>query len=797
MLASQSTARASVLTDQSGTITSWNAASLALFGREAASALGQPLSSLLAPESARECRDYWPQLLKVNSTLRVKIRRPDERLRPALMSIVPQCDDQGKGIGCVAAFTTLLERRVSETLIVGQTPLAKIVDALAGTFYVINRAGNFVLWNTKLEQVVEMTPRQLRNARAVEMFDPADRPAVAEKIRRVFELGEEIVVEARYVSSNGVSTPYLMCGTRVSCRGVYYLCGMGLDTTERHAQEAQLRLRERALHAASNGIVIARCDGHDTPIEYVNPAFERISGYRAEEAQGRDCRFMAAPGLDDDERVRLREAVLARRSERVVFRNRRKNGELFWNELAITPVHDEYGLATHFIGVINDVTANKQRTDDLEHEVNHDALTGLANRNLMWDRLEQALHLAQRNKTMVATVLVDLNGFKQINDTHGHDAGDEVLVAVARRLQGAVRDVDTVARLSGDEFVLVLTNQPSLRFTVNMTERLRHSLSQPVLVNNVEIAASASMGVSIFPHDGASPFELVRAADAAMYHAKGQGKSDIYFFSEDMKTTSDAKQRQEMQLRTALEREELFVVFQPRLCLRSGRLVAVEALARWLHPEQGLLLPGEFLPDAEENGLIVQIGERVLDGACHLLRELRSRQQDEVSVSVNASYREFSQPGYLDRIAAKLKQFEVPPERLEVEFKEDDLVRNLELSSVLADGLGRLGIRMAIDNFGDGVTSLSYLHRHRAAHIKLNRQALLTIGHGSEEEALVKTLIDIGHDLRIGVVAQGIETLDQLNFVTASGCDEIQGRYVSEPLTRDGLRRLMAGGLPA
>ena len=791
MIASQAIARAAILTDQDGRIVTWNAASEALFGQAAKAVLGQPLVSLLTLEAGHQCLADWPHLPLENSTVRIKIKAAGARSRAALLTLVPQTNGAGQPAGCVASFATLVEQRLSDAMVVGQTPLANIVGALAGTFYVINGAGRFVLWNSRLEEVVGMTPEQLRGANAVDMFDPADRPAVAEKIREVFEEGTEVVVEARYVGRHGARTPYLTCCTRVACRGVYYLCAMGLNTSQRHAQEGQLRLRERALHAASNGIVIARCNGADTPIEYVNPAFERISGYSAEEVLGRDSRFMGAPGLDNDERARLRAAVLARRGERVVFRNCRKNGEIFWNELAITPVHDEYGAVTHFIGIINDVTASKQRTDDLEHEVNHDALTGLASRNLMWDRLEQALHLALRNKTMVATVLVDLDGFKQINDTHGHEAGDEVLVAVARRLQSAVRDVDTVARLSGDEFVLILTNQPSLRFTVNMAERLRQSLAQPVLFDGTEIAVSASMGAAIYPHDGTTPFELVRAADAAMYHTKARGKGDLYFFSEDMKSSSDARQRMEAQLRVALERDELVVLFQPRYCMRSGRLLALEALVRWRHPEHGMLLPAEFLPDAEENGLILPIGERVLDGACHLLDELRQRRLDDVAVSLNASYREYSQPGYVARLGERLNAFQLPPRCLEVEFREDDLVRNLDLGGVIADDMARLGTRMAIDHFGEGITSLGYLHRYRAAHIKLNQQAVRGVGHGGEPEALVKTLIDIGHDLHIGVVAQGIETADQLSFLKANGCDEMQGRYVSDPLSRESLRRLL------
>ena len=315
-----------------------------------------------------------------------------------------------------------------------------------------------------------------------------------------------------------------------TCHGRHYLCAMGLDISGQRAQDQRLRLCERALHAASNGLVITRCAGADNPVEYANPAFERITGYSAAEIIGRDPRFMAAPGLDGSERERLRQAMRERREVNVVFRNRRKNGEIFWNDLTVTPVDDGHAKVSHCIGVITDVTAAMQRTAHLEHEVNHDPLTGLANRTLLWDRLEQAIHLAQRNKSLVATVLIDLNGFKQINDTLGHEAGDAVLTVVARRLQALVRESDTVARLSGDEFVLVLVNQPSLRFTLRMVERLRAGMSRQASVNGVDIAVGASMGVSVYPHDGANAKELIRAADTAMYHAKAAKKNEVHFF---------------------------------------------------------------------------------------------------------------------------------------------------------------------------------------------------------------------------------------------------------------------------
>ncbi len=382
----------------------------------------------------------------------------------------------------------------------------------------------------------------------------------------------------------------------------------------------------------------------------------------------------------------------------------RKNGELFWNDLSITPVRDEHGDTTHFIGVIMDVTATKQRTAHLEHEVNHDPLTGLANRNLLWDRLEQALHMAHRQKSMIAILLIDLNNFKNINDTYGHEAGDMVLKVVARRLQASVRDSDTVARLSGDEFVLVLVNQPSLRFTLRMIERLRQGLTQPVSFMHKEIEVGASLGVAVYPHDGLTSADLVRSADVAMYHAKATGRNEIYFFSNDMKSTTEARQRFDAGMSHAIERDELFMLYQPCIDARSGKVASFEALLRWRHPEQGVLLPSAFLPEAEENGRIVEFGAWVLDQACAFLRDLKELGVTDVPVTVNISAREYGQHDFVANIAARLKAFGLPPESLQIELREETLIRNPGQVRDLAKQLRQLGLTLSIDEFGQGMT---------------------------------------------------------------------------------------------
>jgi diguanylate cyclase (GGDEF)-like protein/PAS domain S-box-containing protein len=793
MFSSDPAASAAFMTDESGTVITWNDSCERLFGIGAPAILGHAMGQLLKDDSAQEWPERWSELAQQAqfAALTVGLRCAGATEFCASLTLAPQYDAGGEFRGCVAAVTTVLECNAPESEQVARTPLSSLVNMVPGTFYVVNREGRFVLWNRTLERVTEMTPDELAATNVLDLFELDQRPLIAENIRKVFEEGAEVKVESEYLAKSGRELPYLLCGARIRCDDSYYLFGMGIDISERRAQEQKLRLHERALNAASNGIVITRCEGSDNPVEYANPAFERITGYAADEIIGRDCRFMAAAGMDANERAEVHTALAERHAVNVVFRNMRKNGELFWNDLNITPVRDEHGEVTHFIGIINDVTATKQRTAHLEHEVNHDALTGLANRNLMWDRLSQALHLATRNKSLVATVLIDLNNFKSINDTFGHEAGDVVLKVVARRLEASLRDSDTVARLSGDEFVLVLANQPSLRFTLRMVERLRQGLTMPVAFNQKQIPVGASIGVAVFPHDGATVTELVRAADVAMYHAKATGRDEMHFFSTDMKTATEAKQRLETALRQALDQDELFLVYQPRFDLGSGRVTAFEALLRWRHPQEGVLLPAAFLTEAEESGLIVQIGDRVLDQACRFVRELRDLGFADLPVAINASQREYSQHDFVARIAERLIEFGLAPGSIEIELREDGLVRNPGLGRDVAAQMRSLGLPLSVDEFGIGICGLSYLQQLAADHVKLAKSAVHAITDGGPGSTIARTLIDIGHNLNMSVIGEAVETRAQMEFLRANGCDQIQGAWLSDPLAADAARQML------
>ena len=693
--------------------------------------------------------------------------------------------------GGVVAPPGLTEREQLE-----RTPLGEIMNLLPGTFFLINAIGKLVLWNSWVEQSTQLSHAELEAIDATDLFALDERQKVASSIVEVLKNGGPVVVEAGLVAKSGKATPFLFTGSRFILNGQAYVCGMGLDISVRRLQEERLRLGERALHASSNGIFIVRCTELSTPVVYVNPAFERITGYRSADMLGRDsenmCGFMRIPGLDDSEHIQVRSAIAERRETRVTYRNVRKSGEIFWNDLTVAPVANERGVVTHFIGVINDVTESKQRNSFLEHEINHDGLTGLANRALLWDRLEQALHMAQRNKSLVAVILVDLDNFKVINDTWGHEAGDEVLKAVAHKMLGSVRESDTVARLGGDEFVLLLANQPSLRYTLRMIERLRRDMSSAVTVNHKEIVVQSSMGVSVFPHDGATAGELIRSADTAMYHAKLGGRNEVQFFSHAMKVATDAKQKLEQYMRHAIERDEMFLVFQPKLSLLTEKIVGAEALLRWRHPDQGVLLPAAFLLDAEENGLIVPVGEWVLDQVCKALQRLKALGYEDLVMSMNVSFREFSQRGYIELLSNKLSEAKVAPGNFELEITEANLLRNAELTQGVFAQVGRLGIKLTVDEFGAGVSSLENLQQLPVTSLKIYKAFVGRINTDQASDMIAKTIIGIGHLMNKGVVGEGVETPDQRDFLKLNGCDQVQGNYFSQPILLPAFEQLLA-----
>ncbi|MBI2312637.1 MAG: EAL domain-containing protein [Betaproteobacteria bacterium] len=570
---------------------------------------------------------------------------------------------------------------------------------------------------------------------------------------------------------------------------LYLLIDRGLSA-ERIAAQA-VRLRDRAIESSTNAIIITDHARRDDPIVYVNPAFEQITGYARDEVLGKNCRFLTRDDRQQLELDTLREAIREEREGRVVLRNYRKDGSLFWNDLHIAPVRDEDGRVTHFVGVQNDITELKRYQEDLEHQANYDVLTGLPNRNLLRDRVRQAIAYSQRYGHLVAVAFLDLDHFKFVNDSLGHNVGDALLRTVAERLRACVRDADTVARYGGDEFVLVLFDQPSEEHISSVLQRVITSVSKPFQVGDRDFLLTCSGGCSLHPQDGTDEETLLKNADAAMYRAKELGRNNFQFFTPEMNARVTERLSLEASLRRALERDELFLEFQPQVELATGRVIGAETLVRWNHPDLGCVPPSRFIALAEETGLIVGIGEWILDRALRQNKAWHEAGLPRLPVSVNMSARQSRHYDLVRTVAVALADSGIEPRYLELEITESMVVHGAEEFIAILERLGALGVQLAIDDFGTGYSSLSYLRRFPVDRLKVDQSFVRHVTAAAADARITQTIITLGHNLKLKVIAEGVETREQLEFLRASHCDEIQGYYFSKPLSAADYEKLL------
>jgi len=435
----------------------------------------------------------------------------------------------------------------------------------------------------------------------------------------------------------------------------------------------------------------------------------------------------------------------------------------------------------------------KRYQEQLEHQANYDALTGLPNRNLLLDRLKQAV-FAQRHVRSIALVFIDLDHFKFINDSLGHNAGDKLLQHMAERLRSVVRDGDTVSRLGGDEFILILNDQHNEEIIFRAMQRIITKLSEPVSIDGHELYVTCSAGISLHPQDGPDIETLLKNADAAMYRAKERGRNNFQFYTSEMNQLVNERLALESSLRRALERREFLLHYQPKVDLRTGAIVGAEALVRWQHPEWGLMYPDRFISLAEETGLIVPIGEWVLRTACEQNRAWQDAGLRPVTVSVNLSARQFRQKALFKTVAQILSETGLRPQHLEMELTESMVMHNAEAAITILKKLKEIGVQLSVDDFGTGYSSLSYLKSLPIGILKIDRSFVRDIiaRGGRDGGILAQAIISLGHSLKLKVVAEGVESEAQLKFLKAHRCDETQGYYFSKPVPPEECGRLLA-----
>lgn len=442
--------------------------------------------------------------------------------------------------------------------------------------------------------------------------------------------------------------------------------------------------------------------------------------------------------------------------------------------------------------IVRDITERKEAEERISHMAHHDALTGLPNRSLLDDRIRQAMLYAQRNNRHVTVVFMDLDNFKLINDTLGHKAGDELLKTVAQRMVQSVRQTDTVVRLGGDEFVLVLVEQADPTDSVTpVLHKIREAIAEPIHIEGQTLEVTSSMGLASYPEDGTDSETLLMNADAAMYQAKAAGRNNYQFYTAEMNTRIHARLAMQEGIRHALERNEFFLEYQPQVDLQSGRIVGAEALIRWKHPQRGTVSPAEFIALAEETGQIVPIGAWVLQAACSQIKAWQEAGMPAVVVSVNVSARQFKENNLIHQVNTALAQSGLEPGYLELEVTESMIMQNVQQAVAIMKELQAMGVQLSIDDFGTGYSNLSALKSFPISRLKLDRSFVRDLPHDEDDKAIAKGVISLGHELHLRVLAEGVETAEQLAFLRENGCDEMQGYVFSRPVAADKFAALL------
>ncbi len=671
------------------------------------------------------------------------------------------------------------------------------IQSLPGVFYMFDATGSMVRWNESFASLTGYQPDELKKMQALQFVTEADRPAVAEAIRRIFEDGLETSLEANMLRRDGGSIPYSFHGRPLDIAGKRFCLGVGRDITERKKAEREINRAKERLDLALVGSNLAIWDWDLVANQvHFSDGWDTLLGSKPTDKPG--VEFTGEEVLswnhpDDHERFRA-ALVAAAKGETADFQCEYRvpglDREWVWMQSnGKVAERDASGRAVRMTGTTSNITKRKIAEDRVEFLATRDPLTGLPNRMLLNDRLEQGVANAARKRSRLAFMFIDLDRFKTINDSLGHDVGDELLKRVSARLSACVRASDTVARLGGDEFAVILENLPGgsgeedQEGAQHVADKMIASLAAPIMINGQHLTTSCSIGIGIYPLDGQDPQTLMKHADVAMYDAKAKGRNNYQFFSHEMNSRAQERLSIENFLRTALRRNELLLYYQPRVSFLTGHVTGMEALIRWQHPRRGLIEPDKFIGVAEDSGLIVPIGEWVLEHSFRQIAEWREKTGRDLQLAVNLSVGQMFDGDRLIRaIDTAAKAANLDPRVVELELTESMLLKNIDETAELLTRLGKMGVGLAIDDFGTGYSSLSYLKQLPVDTIKVDSSFVQDIGADPNDEAIIRAIIAMTHSLKLNVVAEGVETEHQYRVLRDLECDEYQGYFFSRPL---------------
>ena len=668
-----------------------------------------------------------------------------------------------------------------------------LMDTLPDMVWVKDTNGVYLSCNRRFEELFGAPEAEIVGRTDFDFVEHGQAESFRENDRRAMAKGGPTKNEERVsFASDGHSEILETIKTPVMAEdgSIIGVLGIARDITARREAEDEIRKLSQVVEQSPVSVMITDSQGN---IEYVNFAFEQVTGYRQDEVLGRNPRLLKSGETPSVSHEDLWLALKAGQTWEGELHNRRKNGEQFWEYAHIAPVVDDDGAVRHYFAVKEDITVRKQQTEKILYQAHYDALTRLPNRLLSLDRLQQLLLQAKRQGSKTAVLFIDLDDFKKVNDSLGHDVGDKLLVEAAERLQRHVREQDTVGRLGGDEFIVLLGNIDDAESAAEVAGKLIAQIKVPFEIDHRELLLGASIGIALYPDDGDQPKELLRRADTAMYHAKRNGRAGDAFFTDELNLDISRRFAIEEQLHGALARNEFRLLYQPQVDIESGEIVGAEALLRWANPTLGDVTPAEFIPIAEQTGAIVAIGQYVLETAIGEAADLCRQESSGFSLAVNLSPRQFRDHELVDIVESALRKHTVPPDRLVLEITEGLFIEpNLDVGRTL----GRLhdsGILLAMDDFGKGYSSLSYLRLYSFDKLKIDREFVHDMTTDPGDRELVLAAISMAHSIGLTVVAEGVETRQQSELLQQQGCEMAQGFLYSPPVSMAELLDLLKG----
>ena len=784
-------------TDETSHVISWNAAAADIFGYTAEEMIGQPIDKIVPPDQVAS-RIAISNAIDAGQVIRdveMRVSRADGQIADLSITVAPMIDANGLIVGSSSIVRDNTEhRQVLEALRDAEQRYRTMIDHSPAVTYTEDARTGIVYASPQVFELSGYTQEEI-SSRKNFWFDtvhPDDLERVAAVAAEADESLEPYAVDMRVFRKDGRMIWLHNRGVlhRDHDGNEKYWQGFLLDITDQKLADARLRETERMLRSLveqSPGVLYRTPPDTLERVTYLSPQFETMTGWSVQEVIAANEDWLKN-GIhpDDQELVRsaYRCAAASAQPFHIEYRMRTRTGDDLWVHDEAHLVCDEAGMPLFWHGLIIDIGTRKSLENELRHQAFHDALTGLPNRLLLVERAERAIAQSQRGGAAAAVLFLDLDNFKVVNDSLGHGHGDAVLCEVARRLMTVIREADTISRFGGDEFAILLTDIIDPETAIATAERVRAAVEPPIDHLQRQINLTTSIGIAVLDGSIVEPDDLIRRADVAMYRAKVAGKNRIAVFDADLHQVALHRLETETDLRAAVANHQFELHYQPKVSLATGVITGFEALVRWNHPSRGQVSPMEFIPMAEESGLIGPLGNWILDTACRqaVAWPRVSEHAEPLTVSVNLSPRQFQQADLVQQVETTLNASGLPPECLVIEITETAVMEDIDVTIARLRALKELGVKIAIDDFGTGYSSLAYLKRFPVDVLKIDRSFVTGLGITPVDTAIVSATITLAHTLGIIVVAEGVETPEQRDRLIALSCDRAQGYLFSAPI---------------